>query len=59
MFSIGALQLANQQVIDKETLQKSNERKISELQLKLDKSILDDPFQLILPDLEYTKNFAM
>ena len=59
MFSIKALQLANQQVIDKETLQKSNERKISELQLKLDKSILDDPFQLILPDSEYTKNFAM
>ena len=36
-----------------------NENRITNLQNKLNKSILDDPFDKVMQDLDHTRNFAM
>ena len=36
-----------------------NENRITNLQNLLNKSILDDPFEKVMDDLDYTRNFAM
>ena len=40
-------------------MMQENENRITNLQNLLNKSILDDPFEKVMDDLDYTRNFAM